>query len=288
MDDVIRFADSGPALIDIGFACGRGPSRVMGQFHRHNELELNFLDRGAMTYLHGGNLVDLESGRVAVFWAAIPHQVIRVEPGTVHTWLTVPVAWFLAWRLSAAFAERVLEGEMVVAERPEGGPSDAAIFRRWHQDLKEGPEDRRRIAMLEVEARIRRMALKSDAGDGKKPRQRSIHRGPIGKVEKMSRFIAAHYTEPLTSGQVAAAAGLHPNYAMSLFKKNLGTCIVDYVTRLRVSHAQRLLATTDRSVLDVATASGFGSSSRFYVAFEQICACTPRAYRQSLKQATRG
>ena len=51
--------------------------------------------------------------------------------------------------------------------------------------------------------------------------------------------------------------------------------------RSRVSHAQRLLATTDMKIVDVAFDSGFTSISRFNDAFRRACGCSPREYRQS-------
>ncbi|MDQ3162918.1 MAG: helix-turn-helix domain-containing protein [Actinomycetota bacterium] len=49
--------------------------------------------------------------------------------------------------------------------------------------------------------------------------------------------------------------------------------------RLRVSHAQRLLLTSELPVEQVARESGFSSSTSFYRTFRRLCGCTPRAYR---------
>lgn len=51
---------------------------------------------------------------------------------------------------------------------------------------------------------------------------------------------------------------------------------MDYVTQHRLSHARRLLLTTDCKVFDIAAEVGFGSSSRFYEAFAQWRGRTPR------------
>ena len=48
----------------------------------------------------------------------------------------------------------------------------------------------------------------------------------------------------------------------------------------RISHAQRLLVTTDDTILDIALAAGFQSLSRFNEAFKSICGCPPRDYRK--------
>jgi len=98
-------------------------------------------------------------------------------------------------------------------------------------------------------------------------------------VEQMACLIAQRYTEPLTVEEIGKTVGLHPNYAMSLFKKAFGTTLVDYLIHHRVSHAQRLLATTDMKVVDVAFDSGFNSISRFNEAFRRGCGCSPREYR---------
>jgi transcriptional regulator GlxA family with amidase domain len=71
---------------------------------------------------------------------------------------------------------------------------------------------------------------------------------------------------------------------MTIFREAFGVGIVDYVTQHRVAHAQQLLATGDLNVLDVAMQSGFGSASRFYEAFKQVCGTTPLAYRRELRR----
>ena len=67
---------------------------------------------------------------------------------------------------------------------------------------------------------------------------------------------------------------------MNLFRKAFGTTMTAFITQHRISHAQRLLVTTDDAILDVALASGFQSLSRFNEAFKAACGCSPRDYRK--------
>ena len=67
---------------------------------------------------------------------------------------------------------------------------------------------------------------------------------------------------------------------MALFQRTFGTTLIKYVTEHRLSHAQRLLVTTQDSIVNIAFSSGFGSLSRFNEAFRQSCGCTPREYRR--------
>lgn len=77
---------------------------------------------------------------------------------------------------------------------------------------------------------------------------------------------------------------MHPNYLIPLFKRNCGMGLWEYVQRLRISHAQRLLLMSDAKILDVAYDSGFASASRFYECFNRLCGQTPKDYRRQALQ----
>jgi AraC-like DNA-binding protein len=119
----------------------------------------------------------------------------------------------------------------------------------------------------------------SAAAPKAKARATSLQGGELNKVEQIACLIAQRYTEQLTVTEIGRAVGLHPNYAMGLFKKAFGTTLLDYLMHHRISHAQRLLATTDEKIVEVAFASCFNSISRFNETFRRACGCTPREYR---------
>ena len=284
---IMAYRDStniGRDSVTLGLSGWRGQPGLMDRPHRHNEVELNVIEEGTITYLFGGTSMTLTAGRLALFWAATPHRIVELDPTTTLCWLTVPLALVLQWQLPAALTNRILYGRPVVeADRdPTQATLDAILVRRWLDEVRDGGIERRRIALLEIEARVRRLALSlvaeaafdvvAPAGFGRRV-----------KAERMARFIAEHYTEDLTVGHIAHTASLHPNYAMHIFRQTFGMSVVDYLTHYRVADAQRLLATTDLNVLDVALESGFGSSSRFYAAFRRVCGQAPREYRMALR-----
>jgi AraC-like DNA-binding protein len=249
----------------------------------HNEIELNLLETGWLTYLLGGRKIRVEAGRLSAFWAAIPHQIIDYGPETEYFVATIPFPWFLQCRLPERMVKPLLRGEVVGEPHPDRARTDAALFAQWETDLQHPGEEVCDIVMLEMEARLRRLAATMPANPAPATKTRgrhlTLHEGGLNKVEKMACLIAQRYTEPLTVNEIGQAVGLHPNYAMSLFKKAFGTTLIDYLTHHRVSHAQRLLATTDEKIVDVAFGSGFNSISRFNEAFRRACGCSPREYR---------
>lgn len=274
-----NFLDPQPTIVDqpsllSGWA---GRPSLMDTAHRHDDIEVNLVaEGGPMLYLLGGSLVEVPRGSIVVFWAAIPHQLIANRADHVH-WLHLPFDRFLSWRLPEPLVTRLLSGVPAISPSAQADAADPGRFTQWAADLATGQAEPRRIAMLEIEARIRRLAMvavgepvRGEAGDDLALRQ----------VVSMVRHIAAHFRETITIAEIAAAANVHPTYAMTQFRKVVRTTIGDYLKRHRLAEARRLLATTDLPVNRVAAASGFGSVSRFYRAFTDACGTPPARFRR--------
>ena len=92
--------------------------------------------------------------------------------------------------------------------------------------------------------------------------------------------MAANYKDDISTTDIGHAVGLHPNYAMTLFRRECGMSIWQYLIRLRLSQAQLMLLTTDKTVLAIALESGFGSLARFYAAFTRECGISPGEFRK--------
>jgi AraC-like DNA-binding protein len=107
------------------------------------------------------------------------------------------------------------------------------------------------------------------------------------RVEEMAQFIGEHALEDISADDVARAAGLHPNYAMSLYKRAVGLTIKQSITRQRLDMAQSMLIASDLPVATVAFDCGFGSLSSFYAAFEQRFHKSPAAFRQAYEHITK-
>jgi AraC family transcriptional regulator, melibiose operon regulatory protein len=281
------FNHSRPDFAPYGFTCVRWEPVPMERPDRHNEVELNLLERGSLTYRLGGNTVTIPARRLAVFWAAIPHQIVSSRDNPEYFVATIPLVWFLQCQFPAHFVDAVMHARVVLDPDPQTRKGDLELFDCWVHDFEQQDPPRQRASFLEIEARLLRFALAIPATESQpKPRaqaQSTLATGGLTHVERMACFIAQHYTERLTTDEISSAAGLHPNYAMSLFRKAMGISMIDCVTQYRVTHAQRLLATKDEKIVDVALNSGFLSVSRFYEAFNKWCGCSPKEYRRTHK-----
>ncbi len=245
--------------------------------HRHNEIELNFVEQGAMHYWLGEGSIELPRGKLVVFWATIPHQLIYVAPETRFYWVTIPLNWFLRWQHPHTLTDAVLNGAWLFDRASDDDLLDIALLRRWQADFASGQSDQQAVMLMELEARLARLALSLEAVT-----VRTTHHATNSHAGAMARWIAEHYQDTIAVEDIADAVGLHPNYAMRIFRQAFGRSIGDVLTQHRLAQAQRLLVTTDASVLDIALAVGFGSLSRFYAVFKARCGQSPTAYRQKM------
>jgi AraC-like DNA-binding protein len=281
------FDPTRPEFKPYGLTCERWTFSPMARPDRHNEVELNLMVNGSLTYLFGGARATIPAGGLAAFWAAIPHQVISTPSADItaeYFVVTIPLAWFLQLDLPDRLVQPILHGQMVHDPEENHFAPDCQQFERWVNDLADRDEDRHRAARLEIEARLLRLALALPSAKGGKRHPRS-HKGVLAKhgltkAEQMAAYIAQRYSQAVLVEDISRSVGLHPGYAMTLFQKTFGMTMIEFVNQHRITHAQRLLATTDKKVLSIAFESGFGSLSRFNDAFRRACGCTPRQHRR--------
>ncbi len=268
-----QFDTKRPEFSPYGFACEMWKPTRMSRPDRHNEIELNLLTAGSLTYLLGGKRPTIEAGRLGIFWAAIPHQIVEIEGDTPYFVATLPLGEFLRAGLDLSFVNRILQGELMVDHLEDN--LDQMTFRRWEQDLKTDDRVLQRAACMEVQARLLRFARGITDGAV------TTSMAALTRADQLACYIARNYQQPLTSRSIAEATDVHANYAMNLFRKTFGTTMTAFIIQHRISHAQRLLVTTDDAILNVALDSGFQSLSRFNEAFKAGCGCAPREFRKA-------
>ena len=139
------------------------------------------------------------------------------------------------------------------------------------------------MVLLEAEARLRRLAVDLARRKPPPPEAKPVphSRGTLGRFEQMATLVATHYREPLTIDDIAETVRMAPAYAMRVFRKFSGMTLHEFLMHHRVSHAQRLLATTEETIDNIAAQSGFGWPARFYACFRKLVGQSPLAYRRS-------
>lgn len=248
------------------------------EVHQHTEVELILYEQGAATMLFGGRKLKIPPRRLTVFWGAMPHRALSADPKAIAHVLRIPMPLVLQWNLSAWLIRQLVDFQVLLDDASQSPCSDLDLMKHWIRRIGSQSIEAERIVMLEAEARLRRMALDRRASPALAPRTAGA-----GRLERMVDIIAQRCLGRLRIPEVAREAGLTRAYAMRLFRSSMGMTMLEYITRQRVSHAQRLLATTDQRILDIMEGCGFTSTTRFYTVFRQIAGCKPGDYRQKFQ-----
>lgn len=261
----------------------RGEVPSMPRAHRHDDLELNFVLDGALEYLFGGSRVRVESGQMALFWAATPHRLIAKDatPSDIF-WLHIPLAKVLSWGLPNRNLNELLINQLIVVPAAAVERNLESMFKSWTSDLESCEGET--IALLEAHAVTRRALqhhLQSSSGADENQTLPAATGDCMMRVTTMAQFMTAHFRQNISMSDIASSAHLSPNYAMTLFRDVVGTTLGNYLTRCRVAEAQRLLITTSMTTVAIAHAAGFGSQSSFYDHFTRLCGSSPGTYRRS-------
>ena len=104
---------------------------------------------------------------------------------------------------------------------------------------------------------------------------------PSLPVQKAVYYLRVHFREPITLQEVAAFAGFSPSHMSKVFRGQVGVGLKEYLTALRLEHAEQLLRLSWEPVTNVAASCGFGSVSHFLHVFHEKFGCSPLQYRNA-------
>ena len=95
----------------------------------------------------------------------------------------------------------------------------------------------------------------------------------------VAQYLSKHFTEEITLRQVALELGYSYQYLSRAFNKAIGISFKELLNQYRIEYAVELLIKSDRSITDIAYATGFQSIRSFYRVCEKMYGKTPKSLR---------
>jgi len=257
---------------------------VMLKPHWHAQVEVNFIVRGTVHYRMNEHEISLSAGEMCLFWGGLPHQMDDLSDDAIYAGAHLPLVHFFRLHLPTDVRHRLMTGATLVTGATD--QSDHDNFERWNRYFRSGDPARTEHAVNELLLRLERvrfepyrLAPETAPGEGAaSPFDQQSSRN----VGRMCDFIAENFLYDIDCVNIAAAADIHPKYAMSTFKKSTGMTLNEYVNLLRLSYAQAMLMHQDANVLRVAMDSGFGSLSAFNKSFRKLAGMSPSDFRKGV------
>jgi two-component system, response regulator YesN len=91
-------------------------------------------------------------------------------------------------------------------------------------------------------------------------------------------YLRSNFNADASVASAAELVGLTPNYLSALFRKRVGATISDYLARLRIEEAARLIR-DGRSVAEAAREVGYADPRFFAAKFKEITGSRPSEYK---------
>ncbi len=120
--------------------------------------------------------------------------------------------------------------------------------------------------------------------------QAQFIQAPVGPPEECPdglgealEWVTAHLDEDISVGRLAEVALMSPRHFARRFRAVTGSTPHQWILTQRLGLARSLLETTDASVEQVATRSGFGGAAALRLHFQRSLGTSPTAYRRTFR-----
>lgn len=259
----------------------RRPTLMQG-LHWHGHIEVVIPFDGELTYQFDEELFTIREGSMGLFWATIPHRLIQINQCDKVGIINIPLHIMSFWPIDDDILSDLMRGCVINFNTED--QVDKLKLSRWYRNIKYADSPYYQLVIEEISLMIRWACVNRWSyliGDEYRESNNIMRVSSHMQthIQTLIKYIAKNFSEDIKTDDIAEAAGLHPNYAMQIFKQAMKMTIKDYILTLRITYAKSMLADTDIPVTDVGYAVGFQSKSRFYDCFQKDAGCTPKNFR---------
>ena len=101
-------------------------------------------------------------------------------------------------------------------------------------------------------------------------------------IEEAKSYISKNYSDcELSVEKLCSNLHVSPTYFSTIFKREMGTSFVNYLTSVRLEEAINLLNTTDDKTYIIATKVGYSQANYFSYVFKKSFGVSPSKYRKN-------
>jgi AraC family transcriptional regulator, arabinose operon regulatory protein len=111
--------------------------------------------------------------------------------------------------------------------------------------------------------------------------QNELYTISLSKIIKSVKFMESHYHEPVSLAALAAESHLSVSHFIRIFTQTYSIPPIEYLNRVRIKHARRLLRCQLYTISEVAEKAGFHSLHYFSRVFHNHEGISPSAYQQA-------
>ena len=254
-----------------------GPRRI-SMLHYHDELELLSVHDGRFLCRVDGKDYIAEAGDIIFVNSGVPHETLLLSESCSHTLLQFRESSFLNTEIRKIIKYSVklanLEGEGVLILRSDELFRATECIVNECEEKKPAYEILVRSEILKIIGLLYRSGILSDG-------EQVYSSAAMQKILPAMIYINQNYAQDLTLADVSAHIGFDKSYFCRIFRQATGATFTEYLNFVRICKAEKRLATTQDSILDISADVGFTSVSYFNKIFKRYRNCSPSFYRSA-------
>lgn len=98
-------------------------------------------------------------------------------------------------------------------------------------------------------------------------------------ISRVVKYISNNLSKNISINDLAELVYLHPNYFIKFFKKHMGSSPKNYINKLRLEKAKKLLITTEMNITDISREIGYSDTCYFSKYFKKNTGFTPTEFK---------
>lgn len=251
-------------------------------YHWHIEYEIVYVLHGGLTLSLNEDTVQARAGDIIFIRDGIVHGGAPLDQETVYECIVFDMKKLLhGSQCTGERVSKILEHELLINKYIPGETHDvpqmiAALFTAM-KGAREGYE----LIVTGMLYSFIGAVLQHGLCHAPNAALRESSRRRVMQLKKTFQLIDDAYDQPLTLGDLAAAAGLTPNYFCRFFQKITNRSPIDYLNHYRIEAACIRLARSGESITEIALATGFNDISYFIKTFRKYKGISPLKYQKA-------
>ena len=261
--------------------------RFTSPFHLHDEFELILILKSHGKLYVGSNVANFNEGDLYFFAPGLPHCFYNIRGyEDANEPAHAVVIWFKKDFLGSGFFEKT---ESTLLNK---------FFRKSERGIQINNPSRSLINSIvninqkrNLEKVAELLMILNDLSTIKNPKILSIGNiqftaGLVDSsiINHVFKYVAENFQKEISLGEAALVANMQKSAFCRYFRRRTKKTFTQFVNETRIMHAQKLLAETDKTVIEISFECGYENTSYFNRQFRFYCQTTPISFRGMLKQ----
>ena len=249
--------------------------RMVSLVHYHEEYELYYMLDGGTTYFIDGEIFSINKGNFVFIPSGLSHQTDN-QNYRHNERILISFRKEIFPETNQYILEELAKSRVIYVPDTQLPVLEALLF-KIEAEFKQEEKGKSVLMDLYIQELLTLLYRY-------KCERKSIIQESDKIVYTISEYIRSNYSQDINLKSLSEKFAISEGHLSRKFKAVSGLGVNQYITYVRISHAEKLLRDGDLSVTEIAEKCGFCGSTYFASVFRKVKGVAPLAYRKLSKE----